>query len=78
MWVLETERLTLRQFTSADVDNLLQIFGDPEAMRFYPAPFTARRLRAGFAGAWIAVRKTALGYGRWCAKKMICFWATAA
>jgi hypothetical protein len=27
MWVLETERLALRQFTSADVDNLLQIFG---------------------------------------------------
>ena len=43
MWILETERLALRQFTSDDVDHLMQIFADPEAMRFYPAPFSREK-----------------------------------
>lgn len=35
--VLATERLYLRQLTLNDVDGLLHIFADPEAMRYYPA-----------------------------------------
>ncbi len=35
--VLETSRLVLRAFTPSDVDDLLGIFSDPEAMRYYPA-----------------------------------------
>ena len=35
--VLETERLTLRRMDMSDVDNLLGIFSDPVAMRYYPA-----------------------------------------
>src|SRR5438445_13009545 len=31
---LETERLVLRRFTEADVDNLVDLDGDPEVMRF--------------------------------------------
>ena len=31
---LETERLVLRRFTEADVDNLFDLDGDPEVMRF--------------------------------------------
>lgn len=31
---LETERLILRRFTEADVDNLVALDGDPEVMRF--------------------------------------------
>jgi RimJ/RimL family protein N-acetyltransferase len=34
---LETERLRLREMIPADVDNLLGIFQDPVAMRYYPA-----------------------------------------
>lgn len=34
--VLETSRLRLRQLALDDVDNLLGIFNDPEAMRYYP------------------------------------------
>jgi RimJ/RimL family protein N-acetyltransferase len=34
--VLETERLTLRQITKADLPILYRIFGDAESMRFYP------------------------------------------
>jgi RimJ/RimL family protein N-acetyltransferase len=32
--VLETERLTLRRFTGADVDNLFGLNSDPEVMRY--------------------------------------------
>jgi RimJ/RimL family protein N-acetyltransferase len=32
--LLETERLLLRQFTESDVDNLHDLDGDPEVMRF--------------------------------------------
>lgn len=68
MWVLETERLALRQLTFDDVDDLLEIFADPEAMRFYPAPFTRDKTEGwihwnlnsyaknGF-GLWAVVRK---------------------
>jgi ribosomal-protein-alanine N-acetyltransferase len=35
--VLETDRLLLRHLTLDDVDSLLGIFADPEAMRYYPA-----------------------------------------
>jgi RimJ/RimL family protein N-acetyltransferase len=31
---LETERLVLRRFTEADLDNLVDLDGDPEVMRF--------------------------------------------
>jgi RimJ/RimL family protein N-acetyltransferase len=31
---LETERLVLRRFTKADVDNLFDLDSDPEVMRF--------------------------------------------
>jgi ribosomal-protein-alanine N-acetyltransferase len=35
--VIETERIILRQLTMDDMDNLLEIFSDPEAMRYYPS-----------------------------------------
>src|SRR4051812_8426898 len=31
---LETERLLLRRFTEADVDNLFDLYSDPDVMRF--------------------------------------------
>lgn len=34
---MSTERLNLRQMTVHDVENLLQIFSDPIAMRYYPS-----------------------------------------
>jgi RimJ/RimL family protein N-acetyltransferase len=40
MKVIETKRLILRQLTLNDVDNLLLIFEDPIAMRFYPGTKT--------------------------------------
>ena len=38
-WHLETERLSLRPMTAADVDALVPVLGDPHSMRFYPRPF---------------------------------------
>ena len=32
--MLETERLTLRKFTPDDVENLVELDGDPEVMRY--------------------------------------------
>ena len=43
MIVLQTERLTLRQFVPEDLELLAPIFADPEMMRFYPEPFTRER-----------------------------------
>jgi ribosomal-protein-alanine N-acetyltransferase len=66
--VLQTERLVLREFEPADTDALLEILGDPVAMRYYPAPFPraevddwirrnrARYLDAGF-GVWAMLLK---------------------
>ena len=39
MPILETSRLALREFSDADADALARILSDPEAMRFYPAPY---------------------------------------
>lgn len=38
MITLETPRLLLRPITLQDTDALLAIWGDPETMRWYPAP----------------------------------------
>lgn len=66
--VLETERLLLRPFTVDDVDDLLGIFSDPEAMRYYPATkgrqetiewidWNLRSYREHAFGLWAAIRK---------------------
>ena len=44
MAILETSRLILREFSTADADSLALILSDPEAMRYYPA----RHGRAGY------------------------------
>jgi len=63
MSVLQTQRLTLRQFELEDVDALATILSDPETMRYYPAPFDY----AGVAD-WIQRNRTRYandGYGLW-------------
>ena len=61
--VAATERLLLRELELDDVDALFEILGDPDAMRYYPAPFD----RDGVAG-WIDwARRSYLenGFGLW-------------
>jgi ribosomal-protein-alanine N-acetyltransferase len=40
MSILETNRLRLRPLRNEDLEDLLGVLGDPETMRFYPAPYT--------------------------------------
>lgn len=44
--VLETKRLILREMTLDDLDNLLAVLCDPEAMQFYPKPFNGQMTQA--------------------------------
>ncbi|WP_223343304.1 GNAT family N-acetyltransferase [Synechocystis sp. PCC 7339] len=60
---METKRLILRKMTPNDVDDLLEIPSDPEAMQFYPQPFDRKMTQA-----WIErniQRYAQYGYGLW-------------
>ncbi|MBO4823953.1 MAG: GNAT family N-acetyltransferase [Lachnospiraceae bacterium] len=39
MYVIETERLALREYTQDDFDALYEILGDAETMKHYPQPY---------------------------------------
>jgi len=64
--VVETERLTLRGFTAADVDAMLAIYADPEVAQFITFDGKPQnreyvwRVMTNMAGHW-ALR----GYGMW-------------
>jgi [ribosomal protein S5]-alanine N-acetyltransferase len=63
MHILQTQRLSLREFALDDLDALAAILGDPETMRYYPAPFD----RAAVAD-WIQrnrIRYLHHGFGLW-------------
>lgn len=66
--VFETERMVLRQMEMDDVDDLMGIFSDPVAMRYYPntksrqeAEEWVRRVRESYRdngfGLWAAILK---------------------
>jgi RimJ/RimL family protein N-acetyltransferase len=78
--VLETDRLVLRRFTEDDVDNLVELDGDPEVMRFInggrPTPreeveneilprFLASYERYEGYGVWAAVEKSTGEFVGW-------------
>ena len=63
MKILETVRLSLREFTPQDADALALVISDPETMRHYPAPYdragveqwierNRRRYRDDGVGLW--------------------------
>ena len=63
MLILQTERLSLREFIPEDVDALTLLLSDPHTMRFYPAPLG----RAGVLD-WIdrnRRRYADIGHGLW-------------
>jgi RimJ/RimL family protein N-acetyltransferase len=69
---LETDRLVLRRFTEADVDNLVRLDSDPEVMRFLTGgeptpraviqnetlPDILRDYNRGPAGRWAAIKRS--------------------
>lgn len=67
-FVLCTERLNLRKMNKNDVQNLMQIFSDPEAMKYYPSTkdenetikwidWTLRNYTSYGPGLWIVEEK---------------------
>jgi ribosomal-protein-alanine N-acetyltransferase len=61
--ILETERLSLREITEDDLDDLLEIWGDPETMRFFPRTLDSQAMRE-----WIERnqrRYELYGHGLW-------------
>ncbi len=77
---LETERLYLRQFTPADVDNLVDLDADPEVMRYLTGgrstprtqveQVTLPRILGDYArhpgfGCWAAVEKASGAFVGW-------------
>jgi RimJ/RimL family protein N-acetyltransferase len=60
---LETERMVLRELVPEDVESLMLIFSDPEAMRYYPSAKTREE-----AARWIdrfAESYEENGFGTW-------------
>lgn len=62
--ILETERLTLREITKADLPILFGIFGDAESMRFYPRAKTFEETEAWFEKLAFRSYKEQ-GFGLW-------------
>ncbi len=66
---VETERLVLRRFTEADVDNLFDLDNDPEVMRFLtggePTPYDV--IREQVLPYFLAYNERDEGYGYWAA-----------
>ncbi len=65
MKILETQRLVLQPLTVDDVDNLLGIFSDSEAMRYYPATKNRQETEAWIQ--WNLDSYSQQGYGLWAA-----------
>jgi RimJ/RimL family protein N-acetyltransferase len=76
---LETNRLVLRRFTKADLENLVELHGDPEVMRFTTGRPTPRQIieretlplffdfyrRYPSYGYWAAIEKPAGEFVGW-------------
>jgi RimJ/RimL family protein N-acetyltransferase len=66
---LETDRLILRRFTEADVDNLTGLDADPEVMRFITGgvPTSRAEIENDFLPAFLSYYERFDGYGFWAA-----------
>ena len=66
---LETERLVLRRFTSADADNLVSLDADPDVMRFVTGgiPTSRAEIQNEVLPAFLAYYQRYEGYGFWAA-----------
>ena len=66
---LETERLVLRRFTEADVDNLVELDSDPDVMRFITGgrPTPREEIENDVLPSFLAYYQRFEGYGFWAA-----------
>lgn len=67
--LLETQRLSLRQFTAADVDHLVALDGDPEVMRFLTGgrPTPRHRIKTEVLPRFLDYYRRHEGLGFWAA-----------
>jgi RimJ/RimL family protein N-acetyltransferase len=66
---LETDRLVLRRFTAADLDNLVELDSDPDVMRYITGgrPTPREQVRDEVLPAFLAYYERFAGYGFWAA-----------
>jgi RimJ/RimL family protein N-acetyltransferase len=66
---LETERLVLRRFTTADVDNLVSLDADPDVMRFVTGgkPTSREEIENEFLPAFLGYYQRYQEFGFWAA-----------
>jgi RimJ/RimL family protein N-acetyltransferase len=62
-WILETERLLLREYTEGDFDALYPILSDPVTMQHYPRPYDERGVRRWIS--WSLENYERHGFGWW-------------
>jgi len=67
---LQTDRLTLRRFTEEDVDNLFELNGDPEVMRYLTGgkPTPREEIRDEIIPFHLAVYARSDRFGTWAAQ----------
>ncbi|HVQ91851.1 MAG TPA: GNAT family N-acetyltransferase [Mycobacteriales bacterium] len=67
--LLETERLVLRRFTMADVDNAVELDSDPAVMHYITGGRTTPRaeIETDYLPAWLSYYDRYAGYGFWAA-----------
>jgi len=65
----ETQRLVIRRFTMADVDNLVRLDGDPDVMHFITGgvPTAREEIEKEILPAFLAYYERFEGYGFWAA-----------
>jgi RimJ/RimL family protein N-acetyltransferase len=63
MAILNTERLTLRQMSDADLDDMAALLGDEDVMRYYPRPKTRDEARGWIN--WNVRLYREHGFGLW-------------
>src|SRR6266481_6307403 len=66
---LETDRLVLRQFSEADVDDIVELDSDPEVMRFINGglPTPRAEIQNDFLPSWLRYYARSDAYGFWAA-----------
>jgi RimJ/RimL family protein N-acetyltransferase len=66
---LETQRLMLRRFTEADVDDLVRLDADPDVMRFVTGgvPTSREEMENEFLPAFLGYYRRYEGFGFWAA-----------
>ena len=62
-YIIETERLKLRELTLDDTDKLALVISDPQSMKFYPHPFSREEVEHWIK--WNIENYKKYGFGLW-------------